>query len=292
MYSRLPARLIALTAGMLLLLLVLSGCGSSTATIDPVAQAAVATTHAGGAQMSMRAQIELGSGSGPLTMTGTGDFNFARHEGEIVSEMSGLPASAQSALHASSLHFTELFANDVLFLESPLFAGKLPGSARWMKLDLKKFAQGAGLDPQSLSSGQSDPAEILDYLKASGGSVTKLGSEIVRGTPTTRYRGTIDLAKAAEKLPGSNRGQLKAAVEKLIAQTGSPSIPVEVWVDAHNLVRRMTMSIAEAPSGQLVHVSITLELFNFGATPAVNVPTGSEVFVATQSSLAGLTSGG
>jgi hypothetical protein len=290
MHSRLPAGLIAITAA--LLALIISGCGSSTATIDPVAEAAVATSHAGGAQMSMRIRVEIEGLASPLTMTGTGNFNFAVNEGELVSNMTGLPASGLAGIHVSSLHFTELFAKDVLYLESPLFNGKLPGGARWMKLDLGKATPGIGLDPQSLSSGQSNPAQILDYLRAGGGSVKNLGSDMVRGTKTTHYGGTIDLIKAAGKIPGANSSLLKSSTEKLVAHGGSAEIPVEVWVDDHNLLRRMTMNLSEAPEGHHFAAAIAIELFNFGATPSVNPPSGDEVFDATQSSLAGLAGGG
>ncbi len=290
MHSRVPAGLIALATG--LLVLILSGCGSTTATIDPVAEAAVATSQAGGAQMSMRARMEIEGLGGPITMTGSGDFNFARKEGEIVSNLTGLPAGSLGALKSSSLHFTELFANDALYMESPLFAGKLPGGARWMKLDLAKLAQGAGLDPQSLSSGQSNPAQVLNYLKAGGGSVSRLGTAVVRGTKTTRYRGTIDLAKALERSSSSSPAQVKSAIQKLFAAGATAKIPVEVWVDRHNLVRRMTMTLAETPAGHRLKVLIAMELFNFGATPTVNVPADGEVFDATGSSLSALSTAG
>ena len=225
-------------------------------------------------------------------MTGTGYFNIAAKEGEIVSNLSGLPSTGLGALHVGSLHFTELFAKDVLYLESPLFAGKLPGGARWMKIDIAKAALGAGLDPQSLAGGQSDPSQVLDYLRAGGGSVKNLGPAVIRGTRTTRYGGTIDIAKAAGRLGGAGSSQLKSSIEKLISEGGSPQIPVEAWVDGHNLLRRMTMTLAEAPAGHHFKVSITLELFNFGATPTVNIPSDSEVFDATKSSLAGLSAAG
>ena len=31
---------------------------------------------------------------------------------------------------------TELIKDDIVYMGSPLFEGKLPGGARWMKLDL------------------------------------------------------------------------------------------------------------------------------------------------------------
>ena len=291
MDSPLQAGPIALLAG-LLAALVLAGCGGSTAaTIDPVAQAADATSHTGGAQMSLNITMELGGLASPITLDGTGNFNFANREGEIVSNLTGLPASALAALHGSSLHITELYAKNSLYLESPAFAGKLPAGARWMKLDLTKLASGIGLNPEALSSGQSNPAQFLEYLKDAGGSAKKIGTEAIRGTQTTRYRVTVDLAKELRNAPAASRALLGKAIEQL-SSSGGASFPVEAWVDSHNLLRRMKMTLASSLAGQRVGIAITLEMFNFGSTPAVNVPPAGEVFEATQSSLGALGAAG
>jgi hypothetical protein len=239
--------------------------------------------------MSMRVSAEVEGLSTPLTVTGSGNFNFARSEGEFISNVSGFPAAALRALHASSIRITELFTKGALYLESPLFAGKLPGGARWMKLDLAKVNKGAGLDAQSLISGQSNPAQVLEYLRGSG-SVTKVGTEQVRGVASTHYRAKLDLAKAAEKTAGVNRAQLKATIEKLVSQAGGRTVPVDVWVDSHNLVRRMSMKLAESSTGHHAAINLQMELFNFGATPTVNPPAAGEVYDATQESLNALSS--
>ena len=54
----------------------------------------------------------------------------------------------------------------------------------------------------------------------------------------------------------------------------------------------MTLTMDETPAGHRFKVAISLELFNFGATPTVNLPAESEVFDATKTSLAGLSAGG
>ena len=118
-------------------------------------------------------------------------------------------------------------------------AGKLPGGARWMKLDLGRVGQALGFDLQQLTGGQANPAQFLEFLKASGGSVSAVGQEMVRGVGTTRYRGTLDLNKALGVLPSSSRDALRSAISKM----GLSSLPVEVWVDAHKLVRRIALAL-------------------------------------------------
>jgi hypothetical protein len=67
---------------------------------------------------------------------------------------------------------------------------------------------------------------------------------------------------------------------------------VEVWVDAHKTVRRLTMDLSAAASGQRFTVHFEVELFDFGPTPPVTTPSESEVFDATKTALVGLGSSG
>jgi hypothetical protein len=270
---------------------VLAGCGSTAATLDPVAEAAVATSHAGGAQMSINISIGLPGQAGPMTLSGSGDFNFADGEGELVSQLTGLPAAAAGPLHAGSIEFTELYAKGALYMRSPQLTANLPGGARWIKLDLAELAQASGLDLQSLTSGQSNPAQVLEYLKASGGTITRLGSATVRGTPTTHYHATIDLATVLRREASASHGEARQAIEKLISQRAGATVPIEVWVDHRDLVRRMSMVLVESAAGEQVKVLLALELFNFGATPSVNVPAPGEVLDATGGSLSALAGG-
>jgi hypothetical protein len=274
------------------LALATSGCGSTSATLDPVAQAAEVTSQAGGAHIALTAQVSVAALSAPLTINGQGFFNYKTQEGTIGLDMSGLPTAAAAGLAGGSLHMEEIFKSAALYIGSPLFAGKLPGGAHWMKLDIARFGQALGIDLQSLTGGQSNPAQFLEYLKASGGSVTAVGHELVRGVPTTHYRGAIDLRKVADVLPGGNRAQLHAALAKVIAQIGASSLPVEVWVDSGRLVRRIAIVLSAPAGGQSLRMQMTVELFGFGPTPAVTAPAQGDVYDATQAALAGLSASG
>jgi hypothetical protein len=275
------------------LVLPISGCGSSgVAALDPVARAADATSHVGGARIAITAQVEAAALPTPFTMTGGGFFNYRTREGVLSLQMSGLPGAAATTLPPGPLQMEEIFKSSTIYVGSTLFAGKLPGGARWMKLDLSRFGQSLGLNLEQLAGGQSNPAQFLEYLRASGGGVTVAGHELVRGVETTRYRGAIDLRKAAEVVPSSDRGRLRAALAKLAAQTGISSLPVEVWVDASGLVRRMSLALSIPASGENVQMHMRIELFGFGATPAVTAPQQSEVFDATQTALGGVRTGG
>ena len=289
-----PIALIRLICGAALtamLALSASSCGGSApATLDPVAQAAGVTSHLGGAHLSISGQIGGAGLASPVTLDGAGFFNYKTQEGSLTLDVNGLPAGATESLGSGSLRVEELFKSTTIYVGSPLFANKLPGGARWMKLDLGRFAQAVGLNLQQLVGGQSNPAQVLEFLRATS-AVSRVGVETVRGVPTTRYRAKIDLAKAADVLPGANRDQVRSALKKLSAQTGLSDIPVEVWIDGHKTVRRLALELAAPAGADKVTVHLQIELFDFGPTPRVTAPSQSEVFDATQTALGRLSEG-
>jgi hypothetical protein len=285
MKPRIARASLAVIAGLALALAV-SGCGAG-ATLDPVAHAADATTRAGGAQVTFSGSVGAPGLGFSLALSGHGQFNFRAHEGSLALAISGLPASAQARLGASSLEMNELFKAGSVYVGSPLFAGKLPGGARWVRLDLARVGGALGLDPSSVMSGSADPSQFLQYLKASGG-ISVIGRDSVRGVPTTHYAGGLDLQKIAEAQPGSERAQARAAFQKVISQLGTATVPVEVWVDRQQLVRKVAIALHVQPQGQAIDVQLAAEYFGFGPTPSVTAPARSEVFDITQNALQGL----
>src|ERR1700737_998234 len=118
-----------------------SGCGGSATAIDPVAQAAEVTSHAGGAHIAVSIQVSAAALPTPFTMSGQGFFNYATQEGMLTLDATGVPASVSASLPAGPLRIEEIFKSSIIYIGSPLFAGRLPGGARWMKLDVGRFAQ-------------------------------------------------------------------------------------------------------------------------------------------------------
>ncbi len=257
--------------------------------IGPVAEAADVTARASGAQVAMAGRIQAAGLT--MTMSGQGSFSFTGHEGTFSISLSGLPEAALAALHTSSLTINELFKSGTIYLGSPLFAGKLPNGAKWLKLDLAKVEGTLGLNPSSLTSGGADPAEYLRELRSAGANVKVVGHEQVRGEETTRYSATVNLQKALES-QGANSKAAAEALKKLSATLGSTSLPVEAWIDGKGLLRKVRIKLSESVSGQTIGADVSLEYFNFGAQPSVTAPSGSEVFEATGAAAEGLTSSG
>jgi hypothetical protein len=282
MRARRATAVLAVLAAACVPALCASGCGSSTAVLDPVASAAEVTSPAGGAHFALNMQVSASVLPTTVSASGEGFFNYASREGELSLDLGGLPASA--ALPSGPLHMEMKFKGTAIYVGSPLFAGKLPNGAQWVKVDLARAGQALGINLDQLTGGQTNPAQFLEYLKASAGPVSAVGYETVRGVGTTRYRGTIDLQKAVDALPSSERGAVRSALSKI----GISNLPVEVWVDAQKLVRRIAVAVKVPAAGQELQLRLTVELFGFGRTPRVSVPSGSEVFDATGSALGGL----
>jgi len=66
-------------------------------------------------------------------------------------------------------------------------------------------------------------------------------------------------------------------VDRVIALTGSSTIPVEVWVDEHGYVRKERYTEKLELQGHKVDVDESVELFDFGTPVIAPVPPAADV---------------
>jgi hypothetical protein len=134
----------------------------------------------------------------------------------------------------------------------------------------------------------STPATYLDNLKAFDGTITVVGTERVRDTTTTHYRGALNMAtllRSAARTP-EERAELDAALS-FFAQM---SLPYDVWIDGEGFPRRLATSFDFAsfapmmggttgmPSGVAAPSMVfAYELFDFGKPEAIELPAPSQV---------------
>ena len=118
-------------------------------------------------------------------------------------------------------------------------------------------------------------------LRAVSGDVRDEGHEQVAGTDTTHYSATVDLRRYPDVMPEDQREAARKGVERLIELTGESEIPMDVWIDGDERVRRMAwnQSIRQGPVE--MKMDITAEYVRFGVPVEVDVPDDSEVFDAT-----------
>jgi hypothetical protein len=262
-----------------------AGCGSE-ATLDPVAQAAQTTVHAGGMQVTLQASVSLG-GMRQLAFNGRGSLDLASREGQLTASVTGLPAGALAGAGGGDLQATILLKGDALYVSSPLLAGKLPGGAQWLRVDLARAQQAAGLPAGTLGASATDPTQFLSKLRMAGGHVTIVGHDTIRGVPTTHYEGHLDTSQALR----AGGASAEAQAGRLLGQFGIGSVPVEAWVDGQGRLRKLTIDLGVNAFGSSVAVHVALECFGYGTVPPVTVPPAGEVYEATPQALHGLSLG-
>jgi hypothetical protein len=274
-------RRILLPLALLSLAAALSGCGVAS-TIDPVAGAATKSQQTGSAKVTMAIAVEADG----TTYSVTGAGAFARDRGEMTFDMArllklaGLPSSAGGDV---KLLYLPEDGDSVVYLQLPFLTGELTGGKTWIRVDLQKAAKALGFDLSDLlGPTNQNPGDLLDMLRASS-QLDEVGKDTIDGTPTTHYKGTLDLEQAA-KLKG-----ISAETVARLKAAGAPTeVPVEVWVGDDGLVRQLRMVEDMASAGKKTNASVTVGFTDYGTDVSVDAPPADEVFDAT--ALAGLAS--
>ncbi len=260
-----------------------AGCGSST--LDPVATAATISNAAAGYRMSLDMKIASASlPGGAITTTGTGSFTPAARTGQLTLAMNlGSFPGVTKALGGSTLSMRELLDGDVIYIKLPqAIAGRLSGGRPWLAMNLAKAAAAQGIPGLSSlldNPTQSNPAQLLQYLKATSGGVKKVGTATIDGRATTEYHATIDLSKVPGVVPAAQRSSVRQGIAAIEQMTKVTRIPVDVWIDSRHLVRRMMMQFTEhipSTSGTL-SLAMTLDIPSYGRQPTPAFPPASQV---------------
>ncbi len=268
--------------------LAVAGCGTQHAnaahpapapTANGVLAAAVTRTAAQTARITVTTAMAMQGMT--VSFSESGAFDFAHSRG-IVSM-------------SSPVGITEVFVPPKMYVKMPAAGGlSLPKGKSWivagsgMPGDPASSGLG-GVLPVPLGAGNGDPADFLASLTAISGSVTKQGTATIRGVPVTEYRVTADLAKAAARLPGWRRASFREFTQRL----GTGTVPVNVWVDSRNQVRRMREALrmpGGTPAGAVV--TQTTDFYDFGLPVRVSAPPAAEVASLAQVIPSGPMTGG
>ena len=229
----------------------------------PDLTAAVSRTQTQTARIAV--SITSGSPGMSMTFTESGLFDFAHSRGMI--SMQG------------PVGLTEIFLPPTVYIKGPTDGGAsaLPKGKTWVAMPdtLVSGSPAAGglLGPLG---GSGSPAGLLASLTAASSNVTRLGPSTVRGVAVTGFALKIDPAKEAARMPAADR----AISEAFLKSLGLTEIPVDVWVDGQNLVRREKVTLAlpsgsGAPAG--TSIVMTTDFYDFGVPVHVSAPPASEV---------------
>jgi hypothetical protein len=232
--------------------------------LDPVAKAADTTAAAGTAEFGMAGSMQIAGQSIPMNGSGTLDM---RSQHMRMSMSFPIPGLGQTDME-------EIFDGNAFYMRFPAaLTQRLPGGKPWMKIDLDTLGKASGVDlKQVMQANQSNPADMLQSLKAVGSSHV-VGREDIGGAPTTHYQATVDLSKAAQRIPDKKTA---AAVKQLFAATGTESIPVDVWIDRAGRVRRQRVRMTTSA----VSMDLTIEFTRFGVAVDTTPPPADQVMDA------------
>jgi hypothetical protein len=270
--------LIARTLGAIAILaalcasVALAGCGGQ-AQLDPIARAAVVTAQQQGAKFSLRMQFSSAV-TGAFAITANGYEDQRHRAGEMTLDLSGMPGAP--SLPGGGKGTQMILRYPVIYLNMPLLAGRLPAGKRWIKIDLTKAGGEAGVDTSALSSlSEGDPAQLVDYLRSSSGVVLIEGHEMVNGASVIHYHATLLTQRILDSLPDAQRPVVKDAFQKL---DGLSAIPVDVWVDGQQRIRRLQVLLGN--QGASVSGAVTMDFLSYGPIPPISAPPAPEVLDA------------
>ena len=257
---------------------VLAGaCSGSGDDVDPssargiLAAAPARTIEAGSSRVTVLASLE---GQARGTFDGAGELEFGPERGHLEVDLAPLGLAGEGRTQV-------LLDGDVVYID---LGRRLPGLADrpWVRIDLDGLEEGQGDSIEALRQLKAnDPSAVLNALRGVTGDAAEVGKEDVRGTPTTHYRATVDLAAAKASSPEEARDDL----DEVIRQLGTSRLPVEAWVDAEGRLRRLryTLDLADladdapAKGAGRGRATATLELYEFGVAVPFQAPADSQV---------------
>jgi hypothetical protein len=155
----------------------------------------------------------------------------------------------------------------------------LPTSGKqWIEVDLSKLSSVPGLSSLAGNPTASDPRQILQSLRSVSDSVVDEGPQRIGRTPTTHYHAQLSFSHLTDALPSAERGAAAKALSALRQALPTDGLPVDVWIDAHHLVRRVVMAVdINAPTGQSLNETVTVDLDHYGPQRRPVVPATSDV---------------
>lgn len=248
-----------------------AGDGDTASPEERLANAADATADEGTAAFSMNVSTEMGGdddgedGNGEdggsamsMSFSGEGVMDFEEEVGRMEMELPGMGMATET-----------VFDQGAVYTQIPSMAGT---QEQWVRQGGDEQAHAPGMD--------GDPAGMVEVVDAVEGDIEELGSETIRGTDVDGFGFTVagsELAQGGEDVP---EGMADA------------DVPMEVWLDAEDRVRRMVMEIdmgsavQSGTEGEAIDpmggdmpgvMTVTMEFYDFGTEVDVEVPSDEDV---------------
>jgi len=212
----------------------------------------------------------------------TGAFDADRHLFSMSLDLSSLFSASLHTRSNNSSNATSsplgstakvIATDDVVYLDFPLFARLVGVKTEWMSVPA---------DTGASTFDVADPSAFLDFLHGTGGEVTDMGREQVRGVDTTHLHATVKLRDALDSASGAERDRLQRAIDQLGDQASAlldGEMPVDVFVDDNGMVRELAFdfSVPDGSGSTASKATLTIDLFDLGADVEISPPPADQV---------------
>lgn len=234
------------------------------------------------------------SGSFELSLAGAYDLEADALDLTVdLSDLAALAAADASAAEADML--VPMFAEPVqlrsigstVWFRWGLLSGMFgaltaDGETAWIEAAVD---EAASLTGQFGVDSPESPTDLLQALADLDATVTEIGRETVRGAETTHYRVVIDLEAAVAKLAADQLADLEAELPDGV----SGMLPIDVWMDDNDVVRRLVIEIDDfesmglgADTEGVASVLIEFELFDVGEPVTISPPPADQVITTDE----------
>lgn len=284
-----PSKLLAAGLGLVALVavaLVLLGLSGNQA-VDPIAQAATVSSDTPGYKMNLSVVVTSSQLSAPISASARAVVDPPAHAASMTVGIDASQlAQADQGLGSGKVQMGMVLVGQDMYMRFPramLTALPSLGGKPWVEINVANAAHVSGLSSLGDNPAMSDPQAVLQELQSVANGVVNDGHQRVDGVLTTHYAATVSLDRLYGKL---------ASLDKAVLQQIIPGqdVPIDVWIDAHNLVRRVVMTLTiDVPNGPSMQETATADITDYGPQPRPTPPPADQVTDAS-SLVAGLPS--
>jgi hypothetical protein len=237
--------------------------------LNPIAQAAERTANLPGGRIAMEVSYSAPGLTTPIVGSGGGAFDArsGRSRVQLTIEVPG----------RGSETITSVGDTQTDYVRSPAISGELPPGRAWLGMQPL-----LGHSPETAFATSGGAKSTIEMLSAVGGDVQREDRQTVRGHMTTRYKATIDLSRMSAILKENGEDELAHEYEQLASKMPA-TVPVEAWIDAAGVARRIRI-VQELPTGVdgvAVTADMRMEIYDFAPQPKIALPPRRAVFDVT-----------
>ncbi|MFB6889605.1 hypothetical protein ACFCX4_09865 [Kitasatospora sp. NPDC056327] len=229
--------------------------------LTAVRSAADITGRAGSARAGTELVTE--SAEKKAVFTGTGGYDYVKRIGRL--EVQVPPGAATTG------KLVEVLLPGTVYLQNS--GAKVP-EGKWVKLDVRQLPDG-----NLVSGGATDPAAAAGALRGAQKAET-VGTETVDGVVLKHFRGTLDLAKAADATGGRGGDSLRMGAQTFTVK----EVPYDAWLDEQGRLRKVVEVFTFAgvagskEAKDQVRVVSTTALTDFGKPVEAAEPPAADIY--------------